>query len=127
MTKLPWQGKETKADHEVFVTTKPGECVLVDQKTSMEVGFFAQLKGELTKKRYKCAAIFVDHFSHLQLSTSSLTIDPTKHLLPSSPSSSMQQNTESKSNTTIATTDASMTTPSNKHAMKQGNYSPSVG
>ena len=30
MTKLPWQGKETKADHEVFVATKPGECIFVD-------------------------------------------------------------------------------------------------
>jgi hypothetical protein len=34
--------------------------------TSTEVGFFAQLKGKLTKKRYKCATVFVDHFSHLQ-------------------------------------------------------------
>ena len=42
MTKLPWQGKETKADHEVFVATKPGECVLVDQMMSMEVGLYAQ-------------------------------------------------------------------------------------
>ncbi len=60
MTKLPWQGKETKANHKVFVATKPGECVLVDPK---EVGFYA---GKPTKKRYKCATIFVDHFSHLQ-------------------------------------------------------------
>jgi hypothetical protein len=72
MTKLPWQGKETKADHEVFVATKPGECVLVNQMTPTEVGFFAQLKGKLTKKRYKCATVFVGHysclrFSHLQL------------------------------------------------------------
>jgi hypothetical protein len=66
MTKLPWQGKETKADHEVFVATKPGECVLVGQMTSTEVGFYAQLKGKLTKKRYKCASVFVDHFSRLQ-------------------------------------------------------------
>jgi hypothetical protein len=52
MTKLPLQGKETKADHEVFVATKPGECVLVDQMTSTEVGFYAQkkLKGKLTKE-----------------------------------------------------------------------------
>jgi hypothetical protein len=76
MTKLPWQGKETKADHEVFVPTKPGECVLVEQMTSTEVGFFAQLKGKLTKKRYKCATVFVDHFSrlrfvHLQLNDKS--------------------------------------------------------
>jgi hypothetical protein len=72
MTKLPWQGKETKANHEVLVATKPRECVLVNQMTSTEVGFFSQLKGKLTKKRYKCATNFVDHFScpyfvHLQL------------------------------------------------------------
>ncbi len=66
MTKLPWRGKETKANHEVFVATKPGECVLVDQMTSTEVGFYAQLKGKLTKKCYKCATVFVNHFSCLQ-------------------------------------------------------------
>jgi hypothetical protein len=65
MTKLPLQGKETKANHKVFVVTKPGECILVDQMTPTEVGFFAQLKGKLTKKRYKCATVFIDHFSCL--------------------------------------------------------------
>jgi hypothetical protein len=72
MTKLPWRGKETKANHKVFVATKPGECILVDQMTSTEVGFFSRLKDKLTKKRYKCATVFVDHYSclcfvHLQL------------------------------------------------------------
>jgi hypothetical protein len=43
MTKLPWQGKETKANHEVFVATKPGQCISVDQMMSTEVGFYAQL------------------------------------------------------------------------------------
>jgi hypothetical protein len=52
MTKLPWQGKETKANHKVFIATKPGECISVDQTTSTEVGFYAQMKGKLTKKRY---------------------------------------------------------------------------
>ncbi len=66
MTKIPWQGKETKANHEVFVTTKPGECVSLDQMTSTEVGFYAQMKGKLTKKCYKCTTIFGDHFSHLR-------------------------------------------------------------
>ncbi len=66
MTKLPWQGKETKANHKVFVATKPGECILVYQMTSMEVGFYAQLEGKLTKKCCKCATVFVDHFSCLQ-------------------------------------------------------------
>jgi hypothetical protein len=66
MTKIPWRGKETKASHEVFVATKPGECVSVDQMTSTELGFSTQLKGKLTKKRYRCARIFVNHYSHLQ-------------------------------------------------------------
>jgi hypothetical protein len=69
MTNFPWQGKETNADHEVFVATKPGECILVDQMTSTEVGFYAQLKGKLTKKRYKCTTVFVDHFSCLLFPT----------------------------------------------------------
>ncbi len=65
MTKLPWCGKESKATHQVFVTTKPGECVSIDHMVSTHVGFFAQLKGGLAKKRYKAASTFVDHFLHL--------------------------------------------------------------
>jgi hypothetical protein len=30
MTKLLWHGKETKADHKVFIATKPGEYVSVE-------------------------------------------------------------------------------------------------
>jgi hypothetical protein len=66
MTKIPWRGKETKACHEVFTTTKPGECVSVNQMVSTEVGFFAQMKRKLTKKCYRCATIFVDHYSRLR-------------------------------------------------------------
>jgi hypothetical protein len=66
MTKLPWRGKESKSSHKVFVATKPGETVSVDQTTSTEVGFFAQLKGALTKKRYRCCTIFVDNYSRLR-------------------------------------------------------------
>jgi hypothetical protein len=66
MTKIPWRGKETKASHEVFIATKPGECVSVDQMASTEVGFFAQMKGKLTKKRFRCATIFIDHYSRLR-------------------------------------------------------------
>jgi len=77
MTKIPWCGKETKSSHKVFVATKPGECVSVDQMTSTELGFVAQLKGKLTKKRYRCATVFVDHYSclqyvHLQVDDSSI-------------------------------------------------------
>jgi len=39
MTKIPWRGKETKASHKVFIATKPGMCVSVDQMASTEVGF----------------------------------------------------------------------------------------
>jgi hypothetical protein len=76
MTKIPWRGKETKASHEVFVATKPGECISVDQMASTKVGFFAQMKGKLTKRRYRYATFFVDHcsrlrFVHLQIDDSS--------------------------------------------------------
>jgi hypothetical protein len=57
LTKLPWHGKESKASHKVSVTTKPGECVLVNQIVSTQVGFFAQLKGKLTNHRYCGATI----------------------------------------------------------------------
>jgi hypothetical protein len=74
-TKIPWQGKEAKASQEVFIATKPGECVSVAQMTLTEVGFYAQMKGKLTKKRYRCATVFVDHYSrlcfvHLQINNS---------------------------------------------------------
>ncbi len=34
--------------------------------TSTEVGFYVQMKGKLTKKRYRCATVFVDHYSRLR-------------------------------------------------------------
>jgi hypothetical protein len=75
MTKLPWCSKETALSHKIFVPTKPGEIVSVDQMESTEVGFFAQLKGSLTKKRYRYCTVCVDHFSrlcfvHLQIDNS---------------------------------------------------------
>jgi hypothetical protein len=66
MTKIPLSGKESKASHEVFVATKPGECISVDQMVSTQVVFFAQLKGKLTNRRYRGATISVDHFSRLR-------------------------------------------------------------
>jgi hypothetical protein len=64
MTKVPWRGRETSL--EVFVATKAGQCVSVDQLVSTQVGFIAQLKGTLTKKRYTVATVFVDHYSQLK-------------------------------------------------------------
>jgi hypothetical protein len=71
MTKIPWRGKETKASHEVFIATKPGECISVDQ-----TAFFVQMKGKITKRQHRCAMIFIDHcsclrFVHLQVNDSS--------------------------------------------------------
>jgi hypothetical protein len=63
MTKVPWRGQETSL--EVFVATKAGQCVSVDQLMSTQVGFISQLKRTLTKKRYTAATIFVDHYSWL--------------------------------------------------------------
>jgi hypothetical protein len=66
MTKVPWRGKEGDSNHTVFVATAPGQIVSMDQMISTQVGFIAQLKGSLTKKRYTAATVFTDHYSHLQ-------------------------------------------------------------
>jgi hypothetical protein len=63
ITKLPWPGNALASSHEI--SPKPGEIVSVDQMESTEVGFFAQLKGSLTKKQYRYYTVFVDHFSRL--------------------------------------------------------------
>ena len=66
MTKVPWRGKEGDSSHTVFEATAPVQIVSVDQMISTQVGFIAQLKGSLTKKRYMAATVFTDHYSHLQ-------------------------------------------------------------
>ena len=56
----------------MFKATKPGQCVSVNQMISTQVGFSAQLKGRLTKQRYRAATIFVDHllgYKYTQLMT----------------------------------------------------------
>ena len=65
----------------VCKSTYPGQGISVDQLESSTEGFYRQMKGKLTKQRYKYATIFVDQFSwytyiHLQSSlTSSETIE----------------------------------------------------
>ena len=82
MTKRPWRSKPTKLPRtSKLQITCPGQCVSVDQMEVREEGFIAQLKGKLTKQRYKYATVFVDQFSdlsyaHLQRSiTSSETVE----------------------------------------------------
>jgi hypothetical protein len=79
MTKLPWQGKETKADHEVFVATKPGECILVNQMTSTEVGFLQNLKANSPRSATNAPPSLLTTIAASILSTSNLATSPTKH------------------------------------------------
>ena len=58
----------------IHIPIKPGKCALVHQLEIIIPGFVAQLKGRLTKDKYICATIFLDHYSsvsyvHLQRST----------------------------------------------------------
>ncbi len=61
MTRVPWKSRDTTRT--VFKATKPVQCVFMDQMISTQIGFYAQLKGILTKQRYRGATVFVDHFS----------------------------------------------------------------
>jgi GAG-pre-integrase domain len=67
----------TKSRTETVATTTPGQGVSVDQLESTVPGLMGQMKGRLTRDRYKVATIFVDNFSnfsyvHLQKGTTSL-------------------------------------------------------
>ncbi len=72
----PWRTKARLENQggKLCTATEPGQCVSIDQLESSIPGQIAQMKGCLTKKRYRVATIFVDHFSglsyiHLQKST----------------------------------------------------------
>jgi len=69
MTKKSWRTKGNQ--RKIRTATIPDECVSVDQLQTSNQGFIAQLKGILTKRRFKYATVFVDRFSryknvHLQ-------------------------------------------------------------
>ena len=60
----------------IFESAYPGQCVSVDQLVSSSKGFYGQLKGRLTRKRYKYVTLFIDQYSrssylHLQSSLTS--------------------------------------------------------
>ena len=77
MTRKAWRSKPHKdGPRKIFKASEAGECVSVDQMESTVPGLMAQLKGRITRQRYTCATIFVDHYSdlsyvHLQRSLSS--------------------------------------------------------
>jgi len=64
-TRRQWRHKRRKHWSEKKQAETPGEVVSVDQLISPTPGFVAQMTGILTKKRYKCATVFVDQFSGL--------------------------------------------------------------
>ena len=69
MTKNPWSTKGRNTGGQVgriLKITRPSQCVSVDMLESPQVGFIAHMKVRLTKKSYRYATVFVDHFSDLK-------------------------------------------------------------
>jgi hypothetical protein len=84
MTRRPWRTKSAQNKSKLRIVHLPGECISVDQLESQLPGFVTQLKGKLTRKRYKAATVFVDHASrlsyvHLQESLTSKETVEAKH------------------------------------------------
>ena len=74
-TRKPWCTRAPVNSLRVPAVEHPGDCISIDQLESTTPGFVAQMKGHLTRGRYRVTTIFVDHFSdlsfvHLQPSTS---------------------------------------------------------
>lgn len=65
MTRRPKRTKGQTHAIGVRTVTRPGQCVSVDQLESSTPGLIAQLKGTPTIDRYRCATIYVDHYSRL--------------------------------------------------------------
>ena len=84
MTRQPKNVKGTANIGTIHPATYAGQCVSVDQIESHTPGFLAQIKGFITRRRYRAATVFVDHFSdlsyvHLQSSTTGAdTLDAKK-------------------------------------------------
>jgi hypothetical protein len=125
MTKVPRRGQE--ASLEVFVATKAGQCVSVDQLISTQVGFIAQLKGTLTKKRYTAATVFMDHYSRLKYINLMTKLTIRKPQMPSKPSSTSPSTTASTSSTITAIMDDLQTMSSRTAVVLRDSDSPSVG
>ena len=70
-SKRPWQKNTRRIEAEVERAQAPGDVFSVDQMISQTLGIIAQMAGFLTKDRYTCATVFVDHnrnlsYVHLQ-------------------------------------------------------------
>ena len=69
MKKKPWRTKGRSTGGKVgqiLKITRPGQCVSVNMIESPQVGLIAHTEVSITKKRYRYATVFVDHFSDLK-------------------------------------------------------------
>lgn len=65
MTRRPKRTKGGTRQIGSETVTRPGDCVSVDQLESSTLGLIGHMKGTPTTQRYKCATVYVDHFSRL--------------------------------------------------------------
>jgi hypothetical protein len=89
-TNKPWRNKGNKPKGVGHLATAPGQMVSVDQLESSAAVFISQLKGRLTRRRYKVATLFVEHFSrtsyvHLQETLASVETVEAKEAFKSLP------------------------------------------
>ena len=49
----------------IHLVQNPGDCISINTMESRTPGFIGQLKERLTKRRYKYATVFKDHYSDL--------------------------------------------------------------
>lgn len=66
MTRKPWRTSKKISGIKPTPIHRPGDCVSIDQMESSVSGFVAQLKGQLTRRRYSVTTVFVDHYSRLK-------------------------------------------------------------
>ena len=66
--KMTRRAKRTKGESgkiSATTVTGPGSCVSVDQLESSTLGLVGHMKGRPTLQRYRCATIYIDHYSRL--------------------------------------------------------------
>ena len=65
MTRRAKRAKNEKSGIDARIITGPGACVSVDQLESRTMGLIGHMKGNPTVQRYRCATIYIDHYSRL--------------------------------------------------------------
>ena len=65
MTRRAKRSKNEESRISARTITGPGACVSVDQLESRTLGLIAHMKGTPTVQRYRCATVYVDHYSRL--------------------------------------------------------------